>query len=88
MLTKNKRPKGQAEPNARQEPRTFAGVLNHPHHPHHHGGDDALVLPSTFPDNLRWQALFEAVKLRAQRQTLEHGGYTEKAGRWPRPLSI
>jgi hypothetical protein len=73
MLTKNKRPKGQAEPTARQGPEHLLGVDNHPHHPHHHGGDDALVLPSTFPDNVRWLALVMGVRLRAQRQSLEHG---------------
>jgi len=62
------------------------GANNHPHHPHHHGGDDALVLPSTFPDNLRWLALVMGVRLRAQRQTLEHGRYTGKAGPQTPPI--
>ncbi len=41
----------------------------------------APILPPTFTPEVRWQALIEAVKLRAQRQSLEHGCYTEKAER-------
>jgi hypothetical protein len=39
----------------------------------------APILPPTFTPEVRWQALIEAVKLRAQRQSLEHGCSIEKA---------
>jgi hypothetical protein len=39
----------------------------------------APILPPTFPPEVRWLALIIGVRLRAQRQSLEHGGYTEPA---------
>jgi hypothetical protein len=39
----------------------------------------APILPPTFPPQVRWLALVMGVRLRAQRQTLEHHGYTGTA---------
>ena len=47
------------------------------------------ILPPTFPPQVRWLALVMAVRLRMQRQSFEHGCYTEKAeARWPREVSL
>jgi hypothetical protein len=39
----------------------------------------APILPPTFTPEVRWLAMIEAVKLRARRQSLEHGCSIEKA---------
>jgi hypothetical protein len=83
MLTKKIQPEGQVDKSQRGGPHNLQGCNNHPHHPHHlraMRAKAAPILPPTFTPEVRWQALIEAVKLRAQRQTLEHGCYTEKSG--------
>jgi hypothetical protein len=48
------------------------------------------ILPPTLPPEVRWLALVMGVRLRAQRQTLEHGRYVETASlnKEGKPVSI
>jgi hypothetical protein len=43
------------------------------------GGKLDTLLPPTLPPQVRWLALVMGVRLRVERQSLEHGCYTETA---------